>query len=348
MSRREKILAVVVVGLLVVVVGGKLMGRLVIGPARQLDARIRAAEARRRQMESTLQQKSAYIAQWVELGSRTLGPDDARARTRLDWQVKALLEQHGLRRASVHPLGTRTNSKTELKEVPFAVTAEGSLRQIVGFLYSFYRLPYLLRLRELTLSPTGRTGSGTIKMSIKIETLVLPVTKYVQAVVSAEGSANPLEGHGRLGKNATLGSYAGIYQKEIFAAWKPPKPKPPPPPKPRRPRGPKRPPKPPRLDPQRDSTRVVALLSYWDESAAKLIEEVVTYNDRTKQQQRIRLGQTLDGSKLVLVHWLGAVVQEPGSGKQYVYPLGLKLSQREELSRARYPELCQALQEAGR
>lgn len=54
------------------------------------------------------------------------------------------------------------------------------------------------------------------------------------------------------------------------------------------------------------------------------------------------MGDKLDGLTLVRIHWLGAVAQDKAGKKTYVYPLGMKLSQRQELANDTDEELLRA------
>jgi hypothetical protein len=220
-------------------------------------------------------------------------------------------------------------------------------------MYGFYRLPYLLRMRDLSLRGSGKPEGQTVKVTMNVEALVLPETKFVQEIVPADPDAAESEGGGRLRGRATLASFAGIYQKNILAPYKePPKPKPKPPPrqdtKPKTTPQPRPEPPKPRQDPERGNTTVVALLTYRDEANGELVEEVVTRNDRRKNEQRIKIGEELDGLELAMVHWLGAVVEDDASKKYYVYQLGEKLSQRAELTKQSHPEIYQALKLDGK
>jgi len=357
MSKREKILALVVGAMVAALLGSKLIGVLVVDRARELTRNISAAESKLGSLDAVLLNKQSYIEQWMDLGSRTLAADEARAVTRLDEQLKGLIAAHKLVDSSVTPQGAGPMGKTGLRELRFRISARGELKDIVAFVYGFYRLPYMLRMTNLSLSSSGKSKEGMIKITASIATLILPATKFVKEIVPAPANASEQEEGRRLGSKATLASFASIYERNILAPWQepppPPKIKPRPPqsglkPKPPLPK-PKPKPRAPSLDPERANTKVVALLSYWDPIAAELVEEVVTNNQRRGQEteKRIKLGQKLDGLSLTMIHWLGAVATDESSKKSYVYPLGLKLSEREELTEQNHPDIYHALKAAG-
>ena len=340
MSKREKILALMVGAMAAALLGSKLIGALVVDRAQELNRDISAVGSKLASLDAVLLNKQAYIEQWMELGSRTLAADEARAVTRLDEELKGLIAAHKLEESSVTPQGAGPIGKTGL--------------DIVAFVHGFYRLPYVLRMTNLSLSSSEASKEGMIKITASITTLLLPSTKFVKAIVPAPANASEQEEGRRLGSEATLVSFAGIYERNILAPWQePPKPqakRPEPKPKAKSPLPkPKAKPRAPTPDPERANTKVVALLSYWDPIAGELVEEVVTNNQRRGQEteKRIKLGEKLDGLSLTMIHWLGAVATDESGKKSYVYPLGLKLSEREELTEQNHPDIYHALKAAG-
>ena len=359
MSKREKTLAVVVGAVAVMMIGWKLVDKLVIEPAEQLDTRIQAANRKLENLDQVLAQKVHYVSQWQDLASRTMAVSDEAAVTRLDAEIKALLEKHKLQRVSVTPQGAGPLGRTKLRQVRFSVNAQGKLTDVVGLLYGFYRLPYLMRIRDLTLSPVGKSKGTQLKVTARIETLVLPSTKIVPNPQVAPADATEGDGPGRLVRGATLASFAGIARRNPFAPWEPPPPPPPPPPTKvvKKPTPAKPVERPVRQDREADKKVVKALLSYWDDEAGELVEEIVVAQPGSAptpkrrrgspqpeqgEEQRIRVGDELDGLTLVRIHWLGAVAEDKAGKKTYVYPLGMKLSQRQELANDTDEELLRA------
>jgi hypothetical protein len=343
----------------VVMVGWKLVDKLVIEPAERLDMRTRAANSKLNNLDDLLSQKVHYVTQWADLAARTLATSDEAAVTRLDAVIKTLLEKHKLQRVSVTPQGAGPLGRTKLRQVRFSVNAQGKLADVVDLLYGFYRLPYLVRIRDLTLNPVGKSKGEQLKVTARIETLVLPSTKIVPNLQVASPVAAEGDGPGRLTRGATLASFAGIAKRNPFAPWEPP----PPPPPPRKTEVVKRPTptkpveRPARQDRDADKKVIKALLSYWDEDAGELVEEVViaqtgsaptprrrrgSAQPEPGEEERIRVGEKLDGLTLVRVHWLGAVAEDKAGKKTYVYPLGMKLSQRQELANDTDEELLRA------
>ncbi len=359
MSKREKTLAVVVGAVAVVMVGWKLVDKLVIEPAERLDTRIRAANSKLNNLGDLLSQKVHYVRQWDDLAAGTLAASDEAAVTRLDAEIKALLEKHKLQRVSVTPQGAGPLGRTKLRQVRFSINAQGNVADVVGLLHGFYRLPYLVRIRDLTLSPVGKSKGEQLKVTARIETLVLPSTKIVPDLQVAPADAAEGDGPGRLIRGATLASFAGIAKRNPFAPWEPPPPPPPPPPTQvvKTPTPTKPVERPVRQDREADRKVVKALLSYWDEDAGELVEEVVvaqagnaptprrrrgSAQPEQGEEERIRVGDKLDGLTLVRIHWLGAVAEDKAGKKTYVYPLGMKLSQRQELANDTDEELLRA------
>jgi len=359
MSKRERILALVVGAIAVAMIGWKLVDKFVIEPAERLDTRNRVAERKLENLNQVLTQKVRYVSQWQDLALRTLAVSDATVLTRLDSEIKALLKAHKLQRASVKPQGAGPLGRTKLRQVRFSVTAQGKLEDVVGLLYGFYRLPYLVRIRDLTLNPVGKSKGEQLKFMARIETLVLPSTKIVPDLHVTPADASEGDGPGRLMRGATLASFAGIARRNPFAPWEPP----PPPPPPRKTEVVKKPTptkpaeRPVRQERDADNKVVKALLSYWDDEAGELVEEVVVAQaggaptprrrrgnpaQEQGEEERIRVGDKLDGLTLVRIHWLGAVAEDEAGKKTYVYPLGMKLSQRQELANDTDEELLRA------
>ena len=354
MSQREKTLAVIVGALAAMVLGYYSVTSLALGPSVDLDKKIAAAEQKLADLDRVLAQKPHFIAAWTDLAGRTLATGENEAVTRLGSELNGLATRHNLQKRTIKPQGAVVlDRKTGLKLVRFTMSGETSLKDTVELLHDFYRLPYVLRMRELSLNPKARSNGREVKLTAKVESLLLPETDLAAVVPASDGATEA--GLGRLGEGATLAHYAGIHKRNLFAPYEAPKPKPTPrrDPTPKPDPRPRPKPEPPKCQQDADGAKqtIVALLSYWDEVAEEYVEEVVTTGAASRSargknvkgasgsETRYRIGDECDGSTLVMVHWRGAVTQCEATGSRYVYELGETLAQRHELTQEDYPEI---------
>lgn len=227
MQPREKVLASIVAGLLVLAGGwyavGKVSGAFATRRAR-LD--ILASELRDKQLRQA--RGHAAAARLAEYEHRSLPSDSELARTAYQNWLVSLADKAKL--DGVHIDANRGGShKGIYYKLPFTVRARGTLERATQFLHAFYSANHLHLLREARFHPLEK--SKELELSFTIEALVLPGADRKDALNHEAG---------RRLKAPDLKSYTEvIVRRDLFAAYVPPPPPrpvvqapPPPPPKP--------------------------------------------------------------------------------------------------------------------
>ena len=264
-----------------------------------------------------------------------------------------------LQKAAVQSLGTkytidraiprkRHDKRSGMRyiAVTIPVSGDGSVKSVVNFLGSFYQLPYQVQVRSLTLMPhLSKKGGLTVKFRADIEAIVLEFNALAgkDPIKTADLTLDPKTAPKvkRL-KEETLAAYAGIWNTNIFLPQTPQAP-----PKPRT--DGKRPTvRPKKADKTRGQVFVVLVTRYpwYDPRTGEkvLIQEVLTRNDRNKEERLYRIGEKLDQGTLYYVDSTGAVVRTDGK-EYYYYAAGKSLEEVERLDPQMHPDQYRAVQQ---
>ena len=171
MNRRERILAVTVGALAVVVVGFYLVSRL------QASFNHRAQTIER--LEGDIRQKKRQVAMGEAAERRlaayreqSLPPNVSQARQLYtDWLLKTVNEV-GFSEPKVNSVSTAPRSRTDaFTGHGFAVSGAGSLEMLTRLLHQFYSVDYLHRVKSLRVTPRD---PKTIAFTMTVEALSLP------------------------------------------------------------------------------------------------------------------------------------------------------------------------------
>ena len=212
MQPREKILAGVVAGLLVLLAVYVLAGRL----SRQFSerhGRITALKDEIREKESVQRNGRLAAARMAEWERRSLPSDVELARTLYQNWLLSLADRAKLGNVNIDA-GRGGLHRNVYYKLPFTVQGKGRLDEAIAFLHEFYGADHLHLLRELSLKPADK--SGEMDFNCTIEALVLPGADRTDRL-------NP-DRSTRLG-NHTLADYtAPIVSRNIFAAYVAPRP----------------------------------------------------------------------------------------------------------------------------
>lgn len=375
MTRRERVMAMVV--------GGALCGLglwagiryMVLSPLESYDKQIVAERNKQKKLQRQLRELDDVEERWQALTARTLGADAKEAQRAFREDMHMLLERHGLDEPKVSP-GTFINYRDGTVGVPLNISAKGTLKDIVGLLCDFYRRDYLARLDNVRLTADqgvinsvnssrgrasrsrsgrrGRTNRGravsfgpegpTLRVSISAMTVVLPEIRDIPHQVMEE--VEDLE-HGRLSEERI--AYNAIVDNNPFEPYQPPPPvvKKPDPPKPKEEPDQKRPEpvvkREPKVDPRANAgnMRLVASVMYGDEPRVYVADE----SKPTQKPEIYTHDDPIDDGTLLLIHRHGIVVrvQENGDTTDYYYELGGTFRDREELDPELHPEVAAAL-----
>ncbi len=344
MNRREKILLYAVVGVLAFGIALRVIRSQVIDRLAAMDREIIAKKKKVADLNSQRFLTEIQKKQWAQISSETLATDAPTAYTKMINELDALARKHGLANWAERP-SLANAGKSGVIPLIFSIQGEGTLSQLVSFLYDLQNLPFVTQTRSMKITPLSGKQKGTLQLSLKGETIVLPPHKLATSMPTADLQ----EGRRKEVQRTALASakeYLSIAQKNLFEPYKappvvarapdPPKPAPPPAtqeaPKPAA--GP--PPAPRKFDPARSSTRITALLSTPDTQ-----EVILTGGD--KRRRAVKVGEEFDGGKLVYVHPDGAVVVYKEEGKKEIekdfYPLGKLMSEMKVLTEEEHPEV---------
>ncbi len=161
------------------------------------------------------------IAKHVSYVERNGGTDTNKIRDNFRAGLNTLLAETNLRGGRISSPEPRVDTKTKIATLSFTVGAEGTLQQTVEFLRRFYELPYVTRIRTLSLTPQTGTGKDrgktidSLAMHTTLEVLVLPTHKLspVKATVPQPEDVPPRH------SNA---DYSLIWNRRPFSDWVPP------------------------------------------------------------------------------------------------------------------------------
>ncbi|UCG31986.1 MAG: hypothetical protein JSU68_10010 [Phycisphaerales bacterium] len=337
---RQKVLLIITLSLIGLVVVMRGVQRLAIEPYRDLERDVFKKKQLVDQYEATIERKWEDIERWRSLGTRTLAATGTGAQLRFDSEIKRLLGQYGFEKESVRPKAARS-LKSGLVRVPYSVQADGDLKKVVELLVSIYELPYVARVNAVRLNPVSAKQRDQLRLSMDVETVVLPESPISGAVEPLEVNGQELAKEKRY-EQETGAAYAMIWERKIFEEYVPPPPKPKPKPKPKptptQPK-PKPPPPPPLPPPPRDNRVIVALLGYGGH------QEVVTVKPGRSEREVHGLGAELGGGVLRMVHPYGAVIGI--EGVDYVYPTGAALDRDDQrVPVSEVPQIRRVLEKA--
>lgn len=149
--------------------------------------------------------------------------DPAKLQNHVRVQLNTLIDQHKLQGAKVTPSRVSEDRKTKIKSMMITITATGSLQSAISFLQDVAELPYLLRMGNVALYPSGssrRRGKlkDILNIRVPLELLVLPKHRTVGSIQEKELTRPEMvvrhEGH----------DYSPIWLKTPFIKFIPPVP----------------------------------------------------------------------------------------------------------------------------
>lgn len=359
MTQRERRLATIVGGGLVVLAAWQLVKWTAIDPIQSLRERITAARVRHDALDLEALRLNKVTRDWGERTARTLSDSRADARRVFRSEIDRLAQQHGLTDGIRLGDGVPQPINSEgFVALPISLRCSGSMKSVLDFLIAFYRLPYLGRITSVQLTaegdtaPRGRGRENTpppepkLNVTINASTLVLPVLKDVPG--QRHGEFAQVADVPRLAREADLPK---LYERNLFAKWTP---KPPPPVEPTRPTTPRDggrrstpPPTQPPPDPRRDAQNYRLAIC----EALRGVPSATVY-DTSKPEQppaEYKVDDAVDDGTVVLIQPRGMVVrvQEEQDGASrtayYFYEIGTTFKDRAAITPESHPELAARL-----
>jgi len=230
MNPRERILAMVVGGALIV---GALYGAvnyLFVKPLTDADARIADLAAEEAELDGEIQSRPIFARQWLDLTRRTFALDPVKTQDRFSADLKEIAKKHGFGDAVfTSTSGTSIGAGSGIRTVAQRIGVEGRFTEVIAFLRDIYRTPYLCQITKLSFSPLdAKQGKELVKLDLTIETPVLPRVddKKVPEVAVAEllpadpeSPVPPFREHLRDDE-----AYRVLADRNIFLPYEPPPP----------------------------------------------------------------------------------------------------------------------------
>lgn len=300
----------------------------VIKPWFDMDDRIASLQDDLAEQEEKRDRIDDAMLAYKHFVERTGDTDPMKVRNHLQGQLEDLIRKQRLEspETRITPKRPTTDRKTGVHTVTLSVAAEGRLEQLVRFVGKCYELPYIMRFKDLKLTPAGgkakNKNADRVRLSATLDTLVLPKDPKArdldfdalqQPVKLVKHSGEPL---------------AMIWDRKPFNEYVKPKlPPPPPPPPTRGSDSAKTPtqvaeaapqPKKPTGDPNRKDKYLAGVMRYGQ-------DELMIIDPRRNTTEYIAKGEKLDGGNLLYVHPYGGVVHKEDG--DYFYEIGLTLDQ---------------------
>jgi hypothetical protein len=348
MERRQRIMVIGVIALLVFGLFTRI-GPWFLDPILSGDKELAKYRKQYKQISARVDAQDKLRTRYRDLAKRSFSLDPTEAGIELNAQLQGVAESAKLDRPAINKAlprnfkDKRTGARVTVVKV--RVSGQGSVQDVVNFMGEFYRLPYLVQIRQVSLTPSWAKKGMTMKLEVDVETLVLQTNPLMGSgpVETADLNPQTRPKAERLARKAVK-AYDLIGTKNIFMPIVPPVAKKVDPKKPSRgtPKG-----QTPRAKKGAGNVVIVGVTRYpWrDMSTGKeyLIQEVLTRDNR-KEDLLFRAGEQLGVGELVYVDSTGAVVRTTKQ-ELYFYPLGKSLEEYERLDPTLHPEKYYAVKQ---
>jgi len=347
MEKRQKILALVVIGLIAFGVITR-VGPWFIYPITSAGEDLEKCNKKYEDLSARVNEKDMLRQQYRALGKRTLGLNAEQVAKELRPILEPLAKSCRFIKPTVEVSPPRTykdpRTKAKITVVSGKVKATGTASSVVNFLDKFYRLPYLIQIRNLVLlGNLDKKGAVTLKVEIDVETLVLQRNSLAGKTRIETANLDPSKaGQSKRLARDNVGAYSLVSSKNIFGPAKKTDPKPSGTRITKKDRGPA---KSKGGDPL---VRVVLVTRYpwYDPTTGREypIQEVLTRHEKRGEERLIRIDEALDIGTLVYVDSTGAVART-SDRKHYFYPVGMTLKDRQLLDPELHPDQYWAVQQ---
>jgi hypothetical protein len=193
MQSRERILLLVVVGLLVLL-GGAWGGTRVLDTLRKRRAELAGLEASAARVTLQRAKLSDLEARQARLTERSLPPQVETARTAYGEWLTHLVNHDEVKFAEVEVTQLKETPERGFTRLPFQVKGQATYRQLVRFLEKFYSADHLHKITELHL-PVSRDSrdAKVLNVTVMIEALALATSKNKDALSKHPSADNSPE-----------------------------------------------------------------------------------------------------------------------------------------------------------
>lgn len=140
-----------------------------------------------------LASREDWAREWNDDARRTFSFDGPKAKDRFGAALKDLAREHGFENAVFNPSsGTKIGAKTKIYTVAHRIGIEGDYDDVMGFVRSLYKTPYLTQITKLQISAIeSKDTRGLVKLDLTIETPVLP--EIIDKAVPEVAAATPMD-----------------------------------------------------------------------------------------------------------------------------------------------------------
>ncbi|MBN2560751.1 MAG: hypothetical protein JXQ75_07470 [Phycisphaerae bacterium] len=228
MTPRERILVILVGTAIVLGLGYKGVGVLLVKPLDEAKKGIVSLEGEKTELEGVIRSRMSLARRWLNYTGRTFSFEEAEAKRGFGKELKELAKRHGFDHA-VFGLssGTAIGRGTNIRTVGHRITIEGGFSQVIAFLRDLYETPYLCQITKLGLSPLGaKGGRGDVKLEFTIESPLLPKLDSQKIREVANAAPMPAEPKQPLGPaRKYVGGddrYDLLARRNIFRSYLPP------------------------------------------------------------------------------------------------------------------------------
>lgn len=168
MTQRERVLAILVGGLLVAVVLGWGFGKYRSALRLRTNEITRLQNEQQRLVEQQLQGEYAN-RQMGEYMARSLPGNPEHAQSNYQQWLLGMVQASNLSKAVVDPNSSRPIGGL-FQQIDFRVRGNGSVENLISLLYAFYAKDYLHRIRDLSIR---RTKEGDFMLDMSVDAIAL-------------------------------------------------------------------------------------------------------------------------------------------------------------------------------
>ena len=212
MTKREKILAAAVLGLLILFGAKSLLGRY-SGLVDRRQSQLYNAKRDLADAEMALARGRLAVRKMEAWQEQSLPADrDVAVSLYRSWLLERC-KAAGLTVDDVNP-DARSARTTAFSSIGYVVEARGSLKSVVSLLYEFYRSAQLQQITRLRLRPS--TDPSQLAVSLRVEALILPGATNTDKL--SDGTTDRLA-------LASVDEYQKqLVDRNLFVAYTPPQP----------------------------------------------------------------------------------------------------------------------------
>lgn len=168
MSRRERILALLVVALIALFAGDQLVLQPLMSRYEQLNLAAADLEDELRRARVLIENRAAVEHRWREMNTTGLAAAPSAQRIAVQQRLTAWADDVGFNLATVST--GQTQEREGFDETRFVASGSGSLRAVAGFLAALEHGDYPLRIIESDIASRDETG-GDLTLRLTLSTL---------------------------------------------------------------------------------------------------------------------------------------------------------------------------------